>query len=118
LIWNEETLFGYLENPTAYLREVMGDNSARANMNFRLKKEDDRKNVIAYLASFSDAGATNAGDEAAVSEVCIQNDRDDDVDIAVPIDGGDTKDDTIGAGDEYCIEITLDEPSSTTISLN
>ena len=49
LVWTEETLFGYLENPKKYLIEVTGNSKAKARMALRLKKEDQRKDVIAYL---------------------------------------------------------------------
>lgn len=47
LVWSEETLFEYLENP----REMVPG----SKMIFPgLKKETDRRNVIAYLKQFSD----------------------------------------------------------------
>ena len=47
IVWNEETLDGYLEKPKAYIK---GTKMAFAG----LKKEEDRENVIAYLKSFSE----------------------------------------------------------------
>ena len=49
LVWTEETLLGYLLNPKKYLIEVTGNKKAKARMALRLKKEDQRANVIAYL---------------------------------------------------------------------
>lgn len=49
LEWSDESLMSYLEDPTAHLREVSGDPKARSKMTFKLKPEDDRANVIAYL---------------------------------------------------------------------
>lgn len=49
LVWNEETLFGYLENPKGYIQEYTGNEKARVKMTLKLKKEDQRKDVIAYL---------------------------------------------------------------------
>ena len=46
IIWNEETLDGFLTKPEAYLK---GTKMAYAG----LKKEADRANVIAYLKTFS-----------------------------------------------------------------
>ena len=46
IIWNEETLNGYLEKPKAY---VKGTRMVFAG----LRKEEDRANVIAYLKSYS-----------------------------------------------------------------
>lgn len=46
LVWNEETLNAYLENP----KDVV----PRGKMSFPgLRKEEDRANVIAYLKTFS-----------------------------------------------------------------
>lgn len=49
LVWNEETLMGYLANPKAYLIEVTGNKKAKARMVLRLNKEEQRADVIAYL---------------------------------------------------------------------
>ena len=46
IVWNEETLDGYLKAPKKYLK---GTRMAFAG----LKKESDRANVIAYLKTFS-----------------------------------------------------------------
>ncbi|MGJ8586211.1 MAG: c-type cytochrome [Marinosulfonomonas sp.] len=48
LIWTEETLNAYVQDPKAFLRETLGDSSAKAKMTFKLKKPQD---VVAYLAS-------------------------------------------------------------------
>ena len=47
IVWNDETLDAYLENPRKY---VKGTKMAFGG----LKKEEDRLNVIAYLKSFSE----------------------------------------------------------------
>lgn len=47
--WTEEELMAYLEDPTAYLRAKSGNDKARSKMTFKLKKEKDRADVIAYL---------------------------------------------------------------------
>ena len=44
IVWNAETLDGYLANPKKYLK---GTKMAFAG----LKKEKDRQNIIAYLES-------------------------------------------------------------------
>ncbi|WP_404380001.1 c-type cytochrome [Caenispirillum salinarum] len=49
MTWDDANLMAYLEDPTAHLREVSGDSSARSKMTFKLKPEDDRQNVIAYM---------------------------------------------------------------------
>lgn len=65
-VWDEASIFTYIENPTAYLRTLLDDPKARAKMTFRLKKPKDRENVIAYLATFSVAAADPAS-------VCVTN---------------------------------------------
>lgn len=53
LVWNEETLTAYLENPKKYLQEYLDDSGAKTKMALKLKKEKDRVNVVAYVATFS-----------------------------------------------------------------
>lgn len=64
LVWDEEQVFLYIENPKQFLRDYLDDKKAKAKMTFRLKKEEDRRNVIAYLKTFS----PEAGEEAASSD--------------------------------------------------
>ncbi|NKB50371.1 MAG: c-type cytochrome [Alphaproteobacteria bacterium] len=45
IVWDEETLDGFLENPKKYLKGV--------KMNLKVSKEDDRENVIAYLQTLT-----------------------------------------------------------------
>ena len=52
LVWTEEALLEYLINPKAYLIKVTGNKKAKVRMALRLKKEDQRANVIAYLKTF------------------------------------------------------------------
>jgi len=61
--WSEEEIFAYLENPKKYLRAKLDDKKAKSKMSFKLKKEDQRKDVIAYLASLS-SNAAAEGDAA------------------------------------------------------
>ena len=49
LVWNEDTIFKYLANPKAFMREITQNKKARSKMVFRLKKEDQRRDVIAFL---------------------------------------------------------------------
>lgn len=55
LVWDEAQLSEYLLDPKLFLRSFLGNDKAKAKMTFRLKKEDDRAAVIAYLATFSEA---------------------------------------------------------------
>ncbi|MFT4960806.1 MAG: cytochrome c2 [Paracoccaceae bacterium] len=51
LVWTEELLSEYIADPKEFLREYLDNPKAKAKMAFRLKKEEDRQNVIAYLAN-------------------------------------------------------------------
>jgi cytochrome c len=49
--WTEDEIVAYLEDPRAYLRAKLDDKRARSNMAYKLRPEDDRASVAAYLAS-------------------------------------------------------------------
>lgn len=46
VIWNKETLDAWLENPQSFI--------PGQKMGFRLKKEDERNDIIAYLVNLKD----------------------------------------------------------------
>ena len=49
LVWDEESLTAYLQNPSGYLKEYLGDSGAKSKMSLKLRK--GMEDVIAYLAS-------------------------------------------------------------------
>ena len=51
LVWDEEQMIAYLADPKKYLRAYLDDSKAKSKMSFKLKKEDQRAAVAAYLAS-------------------------------------------------------------------
>ncbi len=53
LVWTEEEIAKWLADPKAYLREVLGDSSARSKMTFKLRKGGE--DVAAYLATLGPA---------------------------------------------------------------
>ena len=53
LVWDEETLSGYIEDPKKFLRTYLDDKKAKSKMAFKLKKDDQRAAVAAYLASLN-----------------------------------------------------------------
>jgi cytochrome c len=55
LVWDEEKITAYVQDPTAFLEEVTGDGKAKSKMVFKVKKEEDAANVAAFLASLSPA---------------------------------------------------------------
>ena len=50
--WDEEKLMAYLVDPKGFLKESGVKNKSK--MTFKLKKEDERADVIAYLKTFSE----------------------------------------------------------------
>ena len=53
LVWTEEETFAFLKNPRKYLRKRLDDKKAKSKMTYKLKKEDQRADIIAYLKTFS-----------------------------------------------------------------
>ena len=59
LVWSNEEIQAYLVNPTTYLKKYLTDHgkadqaSGSSKMVFMLANEDQRKNVIAYVDTFS-----------------------------------------------------------------
>lgn len=53
LVWDEEHFVEYVQDPTAFLREYLDDQGARSKMTFRVRSEDDAKNLAAYLSSLA-----------------------------------------------------------------
>lgn len=49
LAWDEESLENFLKNPKKFLREYLGDGKAKSKMVYKLKKDNDRNDLIAYL---------------------------------------------------------------------
>ncbi len=56
LVWDEASFVAYVLDPTPYLREYLGDDSARGNMTYKVRSEDDAKNVYAYITSLGAPG--------------------------------------------------------------
>lgn len=59
LVWTEENLMAYLPDPSAFLKKFLEENGkkdeakGRSKMTYKLKKEQDRADVIAYLKTFT-----------------------------------------------------------------
>lgn len=78
VVWTEEEMFEYLADPRKYLRTKLDDKKAKSKMSFKLKKEDERKDVIAYLLTFSpdyasEGAAEGEGGDEASSEGATTN---------------------------------------------
>ena len=50
-VWTEAEFVSYVQDPTAFLREISGDAKARSKMSFKLKKADEAADIYAYIAS-------------------------------------------------------------------
>lgn len=53
LVWNEEDFLKYVNDPTPFLKDYTGDSKARGKMTFKLKKEDQARDVWAFLVSLA-----------------------------------------------------------------
>lgn len=51
LEWNEEEFAGYVADPKGFLAEYNDDTRARSKMSFKLRDDEEAKNVWAYLVS-------------------------------------------------------------------
>ena len=55
LAWNEEEFVPYVMDPKKYLRSYLDDKKAKSKMSFKLKDEQDARDVWAYLVSVGPA---------------------------------------------------------------
>ena len=53
-VWSAEELSAWLANPKKYLRAKLNNKKAKSKMTFKLKKEAERDDIIAYLASITE----------------------------------------------------------------
>ena len=58
--WNEADFVTYVADPAKFLKDKLGDKAAKSKMSFKLAKEEDAKNVYAFLASLAPAAAATA----------------------------------------------------------
>lgn len=54
LVWTPELVDVYITDPKAFLQEYLGESKVRNKMKYKLKKEDQRADVIAYLMSLQE----------------------------------------------------------------
>lgn len=50
-IWDEAKFVAYVQDPTTWLRDTLGDSSARGKMAFKVRSEADAADIYAYLHS-------------------------------------------------------------------
>ena len=120
LVWNEEQIFNYLRSPKKFLRAYLGNKKAKAKMKFKLKDEDARKNVIAYLLSIAtketktemkkdpvsskQANAALPFQMAAANQICIQNNYPKRLLLTAEAKGGERKTKMLGQNEYLCID--------------
>ena len=51
LVWTEDTFVAYVQDPKGFLRTYLDDKKARAKMSYKLRDEEDARNIYAYLFS-------------------------------------------------------------------
>jgi cytochrome c len=51
LAWTEDKIVPYLEDPKDFMEKVTGDPKAKSKMVFKLKPENERQDIAAYLAT-------------------------------------------------------------------
>ncbi len=64
VVWEEANLVSYLLDPTAHLREALGDDSARSKMAYKVREESQALDLVAYLASFGVTEGEGGEDES------------------------------------------------------
>ena len=73
LAWTEDELFEYLGNPKKYLRAKLDNKKAKSKMSFKLKKDEERADVIAYLKTFSPEAEAEGEGEGSTEESTTTN---------------------------------------------
>lgn len=58
LTWDEVEFISYVADPKKFLAAYLEDKNAKSKMGYKLKKEEDAKNIWAYLVSVG-TGAVN-----------------------------------------------------------
>lgn len=99
LVWTPGLLAEYITDPKKFLRSYLDDSKAKAKMTFKLKKPEDRADVIAYLATFSPA-AEGTDDQA---NLCIENKAQDSFFFVAEASDGQRVSQQLAVGETLCI---------------
>lgn len=51
LVWDEAAITEYLADPTKFIRAKAGDKKTRSNMSYKVRKEAQRADIVAFLAT-------------------------------------------------------------------
>lgn len=57
LIWDEDSFAGFVQDTTGWLREHLGDDSARSKMTYKVRSAEDAANIWAFLYSLAPPNA-------------------------------------------------------------
>ncbi len=57
LVWNEADFVAYVQNPSGFLQDKLGDKKAKGKMVFKVKNAETAEDLYAYLSTFSPAPA-------------------------------------------------------------
>ena len=68
LIWDQESLTAYLQDPRGFLRTTLDNNRARSQMSFQVRSADTAADIAAFLATFSAATEEEAPEEGATQD--------------------------------------------------
>lgn len=111
LVWDQDRIAAYIADPTGYLRDYLDDPGARARMTFRLRDAEDRRDVAAYLATFSDMSEDAAGSapelapvSVAETEICVRNANASPHLFGVEAEGAERKVSMLAPGETLCTE--------------
>lgn len=115
LVWTDDLLADYIADPGKFLKAYLDDPKAKAKMRFMLKKEDERRDVIAYLVTFSDmsdneeqsALPDSSAAETAANAVCVRNQNTREHLFAVEADGAERRVQVLKSGEVLCTETAV-----------
>jgi len=57
LVWDEASMIVYVQNPSQFLKDTLGDKGAKGKMQFQVKDPAKAADVVAYIASLAPAAA-------------------------------------------------------------
>ncbi len=69
-VWTEDMLIHWVQDPKGFLKEQLGDDSAKTKMTFKWKKPE---NIVAYLASVAPAMEAPAEEAPAEGDSAASN---------------------------------------------
>ena len=115
LVWNAELIEEWITDPKAFLKARSENPRPKSKMKFKLRDAEDRANVVAYIAQFSDAADMEMEESAtlaptddtamivpAENELCVLNASDDTFFFAVETKQGERITSELAGGKYLC----------------